>query len=84
VQKLIKVLRWSLPHGSKLGNSQKVHGIKFPKVYFWPTPRGVGQSDLNRGDSASTVTYVEYVLMCFLENVFSLEYVLMCTLWNMY
>jgi hypothetical protein len=36
VQKLIKVLRWSLPQGSKLGNSQKVHGIEFAKVHFWP------------------------------------------------
>jgi hypothetical protein len=27
--KHLKVLRRSLPHGSKLGNSQKVHGIEF-------------------------------------------------------
>ena len=34
-QKLLKVLRRSLPHCSKLGNSQKARGIKFPKVLFW-------------------------------------------------
>ena len=34
VQKRIKVLCWSFPHGSKLGNSQKVHGIEFPNVLF--------------------------------------------------
>jgi hypothetical protein len=27
----------SLPHCSKLGQSQKVHSIEFPKVHFWPT-----------------------------------------------
>jgi hypothetical protein len=42
VQKHLKVLRRSLPHGSNLGNSQKVHGIEFPKVLFWPTPLAGG------------------------------------------
>ena len=44
VQKRIKLLCWSLPHGSKLGNSQKVHGTEFPKnfpkFFFWPNPSG--------------------------------------------
>ena len=35
VQKLLKVLRRSLPYCSKLGNSQKAHGIKFPKALIW-------------------------------------------------
>ena len=33
---LIMVLRWSLPHGSNLGNSQKVQGSEFENVLFWP------------------------------------------------
>jgi len=49
VQKLFKVHRRSLPYDSKLGNIQKVHGIKFPKVPLSllakPQSLGVGQSD---------------------------------------
>ena len=41
-QKLLKVLRRSLPHCSKLGNSQKARGIKFPKVLFWQPPLAGG------------------------------------------
>jgi hypothetical protein len=46
VQKRIKVLCWSFPHGSKLGNSQKVHG-RMPKssLLAKPLPEGFGQSD---------------------------------------
>ena len=32
VRKHLKVLRRSLPHGTKLGNSQKVHDIEFRNV----------------------------------------------------
>ena len=33
-KKLLKVIRSSLPHCSKLGNSQKVHGMKSQKYSF--------------------------------------------------
>ena len=37
-EKLLKVIRRSLPHCSKLGNSQKVHGMNSQKFSFGQPP----------------------------------------------
>jgi hypothetical protein len=37
-KKLLKVIRRSLPHCSKLGNSQKVHGMNSQKFSFGKPP----------------------------------------------
>jgi len=44
VQKHLKVLRRSLPHGSRLGNSQNVHGIEFRNVELSHLPSEVSNS----------------------------------------
>ena len=49
-KKLLKVIRRSLPHCSKLGNSQKVHGMNSQKFSFGKPPgRGVVFLKTNSG-----------------------------------